>query len=112
MRRIWMEIQKMFTGYEFKWSDKAIIMNRVHKNVKHIVNFITIITKQFIFQQKCLQVIPWYGNLHREIAFYCKLEFTNCKTNEPAMKRFQRRWNPVLSFFSSRSVLTCKYYHA
>ena len=98
-KEIWYQLKLIFISYEYNWSDKAIVTNSVHENPKHVINLVTLIAKQFIFQQKCLEITPNYNNLRREISFYCKSEYNNSLKNVKQLDKFNKKWTPVLSSY-------------
>ena len=51
-------------------SKEQIIFNCYEKRTNDVKNFIILITKQFIYQQKCLQKKPSTNSLLREIYFH------------------------------------------
>ena len=53
---IWKQVEtfvKRFTSVKLNTSPKAIICNSVHSKPTHIVNFVCLIVKQYIYRKKC-----------------------------------------------------------
>ena len=74
---------------------KSIIFNTVLAKKTHIVNFLVLLFKFSIFQQKCLDTKPTVAYIKKEIIFYYNLELSKCVTNKDKLK-IKRRWQPVL----------------
>ena len=71
-----------------------ILLNTAHTKTKHVANFITLLTKQFIYRHCCQQQIPTISKLKREIILYYKIEkFIATNTNRIA--KFHRKWKNI-----------------
>ena len=45
------------------WNSESIILNEVVEKKGHVINFICLMTKQFIYRQKCLGQRPIFSHL-------------------------------------------------
>ena len=91
---IWETIQECIMSKR-KLTKYEILSNVVNANKKHIDNFVVLITKQFIFQCKCLNKRPTSSEVLYNIDMICKIEMENAKkeTNEAKVKK---RWSPYI----------------
>ena len=88
--KIWQSLQEWFPEVEF--TKINIMCNTVHSNNKHILNLITLITKQFIFRCKCMNTTPNITAVIKEI----KLNYEIDKINEDKSNTLLK-WGPVLN---------------
>ena len=57
VQHLWRQLQNFATKYTkdtLNQTCKAIVCNRVHDRAEHIVNFMCLITKQYIYRKRCL----------------------------------------------------------
>ena len=87
---IWNWLQSTCNNYEYNWSTPNIIFNNVHPNAKNIVNLLTLIAKQYIFREKCLNNPPTIQGLRHNIRFHYYRE--NQLYNS---EKLNKRWLPV-----------------
>ena len=71
-----------------------IIYNLVHPKSGHIVNFIVLVAKFYIYQSKCEGKLPTVDGVTRDIKFYRKAEFTIALNNDKSNKHYSK-WSPV-----------------
>ena len=76
---------------EFKWEN--ILINRVHKDRKHIVNYMVLITKQYVFAQKCLGSQIQFPDVISKIEQIYQYEKFNAKGNKQEIT-VHNRWCP------------------
>ena len=96
VQKIWTRFAEIFLENELDSLNFAnILFNRViFKPENHIVNFLVLVTKQFIFRKKCqnkklsINELMYEYNLHRKIELY------NAATNQTT-KKCTKRWSPV-----------------
>ena len=74
---------------------ETVIFNTVHKNKKHVSKLITLVTKQFIYQSKCLNKQPTSKGLLAEVTFMYNLEKQTSQTNSKQFNSFEKKWRPV-----------------
>ena len=59
VRDLWTQMEGIFNQYckqeDMNITDQSIISNSIVKPVGHVVNFMCLLTKQFIYKQKCLK---------------------------------------------------------
>ena len=58
---------------------KEIILNTVHSNTNHLVNFIVVVVKQHIFASKCLGMKPSICTVVNQIENIYQIEKYNAK---------------------------------
>ena len=66
---LWTYVQQICQDKNCCWSDDHIILNDCYPVVRNAINIVTLITKYFIFQQKCLGNKPTKNGLIKEILF-------------------------------------------
>ena len=69
-----------------------IIFNTCHVKPNHIINFIVLMVKYCIFQQKCLGNQPSIGYI---IMFYHELDVSKAKTKK-RYEKVLKKWRPML----------------
>ena len=100
VNKIWKQLTLALGKVEsLTWTKQNIFYNLVHENPKHIVNLITLITKQWIFAHKCMDEIPNYHNLLYKILEVYKIELYDNYSHSA------RKWGPVLDLFSDEMLL-------
>ena len=72
---------------------KNVILNSIHYKPEHIVNYITLIVKQFIFYCKCANKKPGIVEIMAKIESIYQIEKYNAKHDYTLMKRF-KKWLP------------------
>ena len=75
-----------------------IIFNEVHVNPNHVINTITLITKQFIFRCKCKDTALTYNGIVNEIKQNFYIEMYNVKVLNN-VKKMAKKWSPVRHVF-------------
>ena len=95
-RQVWTYIKDRFDVQIIDTSDKAIIFNEIVKNRKdHVVNFICLITKQFIYRQKCLKKEIHFPILKAYIHQIESVEKYSAIKNQK-LSIHQKKWFPVV----------------
>ena len=94
VQKLWDHVKrwiiKKFGVLELSWNIGSVINNRVIEKANHVVNFICLITKQFIYSQKCLgkelifNVLEYKFQLIQSIEKYIavsndKVQYHECK---------------------------------
>ena len=98
--KIWEDLKELFDIPNTNWSNEQIMTNKIHQNVKHVINFIALIVKQFIFRSFCREEIITLNKVIFEILGYQRTDKykLKCKTES-----YDSKWDPVedaLSMFS------------
>ena len=93
IKPIWDYLKQMIKdkGRVLTWTMQSIMENKVHLKNTHVINFITLAVKQFIFQQKCLKNGVDIQTTCNQIRFYYKMECFNVNNKE----EITERWRPV-----------------
>ena len=99
-RKIWNDLKEEFKIVNCTWSDVNIILNVVHPKMKHILNFLVLVAKQFLFRQKCLQSAVTSQLIFQEYVFYIKRDCSNAIVHNK-QKRFLKKWKPVFHKFQT-----------
>ena len=95
-KKLWKYLQEITENVQLKteWSNENIIFNEVVEQTYHIVNLLTLVTKYYIFQQKCLGNKTSLLGLRAEMYFIFKMERDDArKTNKE--NRFKKRWEAI-----------------
>ena len=69
-----------------------VMSNTVNKTKQHIDNYIILVLKQYLFQEKCLGNIPSSIKLRRRIEFIAKIE-SDITMN---VDKTRKRWSSVI----------------
>ena len=72
---------------------KMIVLGRIVSPKDHIVNFLFLITKQYIFAAKCLNIFPCFNKVKEKIFSICKQERYNA-TKHDRLERHKQNWAP------------------
>ena len=92
---IWEKVQVFLTTcttiamHELNFQKENLILNSVHPNPGNIVNFIVLITKQFIFACKCRQTPYAFCNLLLKIENLYQSEYYNARYNPNLRIKFR-----------------------
>ena len=89
---LWELIRKCLPSVEI--SPENIMLNNVLSQ-KHIANLFILVTKYYIFQQKCLGQRSNINGLKSELRFTYNLEHENAQIKHK-LKDCEKRWRPVL----------------
>lgn len=77
VKNLWMDLRLLLTKYNIvnlDFSLRNIMFNQVHANKNHVINFIVLITKQYIYRSRCFKEKPKFSTLLREIENVYKVE--------------------------------------
>ena len=77
-----------------------IIFNRTHINKFHVLNFITIFVKQYIYRMRCKGSQPSIQGMILEIEFFHSIEWANAKVAGRTCQH-KKRWSPFFNFQES-----------
>ena len=72
------------------------IFNLVHENKYHIVNFVTVFLKQYIYRCHCLGKKLNIRSFWTELEHFHNLEFANAIVENRVSKHY-KKWSPILS---------------
>ena len=99
---MWSHLQKVCNEFSIdaKFVPQNIIFNHLHPKPQHIINFLTLVTKQFIFRTKCLnQKITW-NKLCNEFKLIENIELHNAIRSKNIGKHM-KKWSPIKPFIQS-----------
>ena len=94
-KKIWSFIERKL---QVQWTRGEIICNNVASPAGHIYNLVALITKQYIFRKKCLDVRPNINELIKEIRFTYIIELYMAKV-ECKVKKCEGKWNSIAHAF-------------
>ena len=88
--KIWKKLGEYLDeyGFELKNDPKSIILN--NGNEAHIVNFIILVVKQFIFRCKCNNKKPNWQMVLDEINLLYKIELHNALLDRTLVKHLEK----------------------
>ena len=95
--RIWEQIKgitRKYTQEEMHWTAEKVMLNRIHPNPRHVVNFICLVTKQYLYRQKCYGKKPAIQEITAEILNQERVEKYIAVKNGRALKHF-KKWHPT-----------------
>ena len=78
---------------EIDLTPENIMLNRVHAKPKHIINYLVLIVKQYLFYCKCANKSFVFVEIIHKIESMYQMEYYNAKHNDKLRKSF-RRWEP------------------
>lgn len=100
-KQIWNEIKDYIaqnidteTLNLLEWSVKTICFNLVHPKPASVVNMLVLITKQFIYRNRCASQLPNSNALIAEIEQIYKIEYNIAKENGKLVKHYQK-WSQL-----------------
>ena len=95
VKEIWQEIKKLCKGITDKdnceISEENIMLNRVNGKPSHIFNFITIVTKQYIYATKCSDKKLSFQELKGKIELFQRYELFQAKKDDKVTQHC-RKW--------------------
>ena len=87
VQRIWIECKTFVTQFlllsdmNTTWNVKTVILNNVHATDAHLVNFLILVIKQFIYRCKCQNSVPTFIDGLRVFDKIKSIELYNAKKN-------------------------------
>lgn len=76
------------------WSSENIIFNLVHPKSGHVVNFLVLITKQYIYRCRCLLITLEFSNLKKEIEAVRRIEYYIAK-DKAKLQNHYSKWSQL-----------------
>ena len=73
------------------------ILNSVHENPNHVINFVTIFLKQYLYRNRCMNKKPTKEGFLIQLINHQNMEFSNAKRNRKTGKH-KKRWKPLFQF--------------
>ena len=73
---------------------ESIFLNNVNDKPGHIGNLVTLLTKFYIYQQKCLGKRPSRAGLSQEIKYFQRMEKYNART-QIMLDKYGKRWADI-----------------
>ena len=94
-KRIWLFIQNIIPNIKIlPLNEEKIVLNTIHQNVRHIVNNIVLLTKQYLYRHRCQSKLPSINGIKKEINLLYNIEKYNATKNRK-VKSFYARWSPL-----------------
>ena len=90
----WIENIAVQNNVETTFTYETIMLGKVHVNRSHILNFITLMGKQFLYRQRCLQKNVRLNDFIAQVDFQHKIELFNSKRNMRISKHI-KKWSPI-----------------
>ena len=94
VQKIWDFVKTLTTEQNVKWSRETILSNTVHQEPKKAINAVVLVTKFFIFQQKCLGNRPTIAVIKNQIYELSKIEEYNA-TLEGKIAKHVKNWSLI-----------------
>ena len=79
---------------------EAWILNETQPNPKHVINFIVLHAKQYLYKQRCLGKMPSLQSWLNDLLYIKKIELFNSK-REMRLCQFKQYWNPISEALSN-----------
>ena len=70
----------------------SFILNNIHDNPTHIINFVCILLKQFLYKHRCLGKTPTKEKFVVELTVHHNIEFANVKRDN-VLKKHVKKWS-------------------
>ena len=80
---------------------KTFILSCLHERQNHIINFISVCIKQYLFRCRCQNIKPNINKFENEILFLQDVEWFNAK-HSFTVKKHIKKWGPVFPELFSR----------
>ena len=93
-KSIWARLSNFLMVENSIWNDQNIMENLVHQKPTHIINFIVLVVKQYIYRCKCQENIPNYTQAMNEIYMQYKMDKYNA-TADCQTECHNKTWGPV-----------------
>lgn len=104
IQEIWKEIKnyikindKHNTSEILQWRDRDIILNTVHPKAANVINFLVLISKQYIYRCRCLKQKPNKDCLLQEIENIQNMEF-RIANYKGKLIRHVIKWSTLMDF--------------
>ena len=96
IERLWAELFKLcdFKGIEVYKTVNHILLLGIHDKPQHVVNYLVIIIKQYIYSLRCLNQTPSIAGMKNVIEKQYNVEYFIAKT-EHVESKFHRKWKPI-----------------
>lgn len=83
-----------------EWTDENIMFNHVHPKRSHVINFLILIAKQYIYRQRCAGRALYSNLLFKEIETIYNLE-TSIANSKLKSKRHVSKWSRIYQQLAS-----------
>ena len=95
-QRIWSFVniycKRIFPEEMFSLSFENLLLNSMHQKPQHVINFIFLVAKQYLYASRCLKQTPSTHALEARIEKYRNIEYYNAiKSNN--VLRHLKKWN-------------------
>ena len=97
VKPLWIKLFKFLENLDIETNQsiESILLNDVHENSAHIVNFCTLLLKQYIYKKRCQKKVPSYEQFIVELEISHNVDFANAKVAHKLYK-YKKRWNPIV----------------
>ena len=82
---------------EFNQSKEDFLFNLVIDNANSILNFVSVLLKQFLYVKRCTKECPRLPQFIAMVELYQNIEFSTARTKNTVDKHV-RRWSPIFAF--------------
>ena len=89
---VWKFVRKRYVNAVINLQDVNVIMNTVHPKPNHVINYMCLVTKQYIYAQKCKGKTLHIEELTSRINLYEKIEKYNAVKNGNLTKHV-KKWS-------------------
>ena len=84
-------------GIVIRLDKVAFILNDIHEQPSHIINFICVMLKQYIYRCRCRGKIPKKEQFLVELEVHHNAELANAKVCR-RLESHRRWWRPIVEF--------------
>ena len=115
IKQVWNEFKQFINQHvcykgSITLTTKTIILNSVHPDPKNVINFLVLVTKQYIYAQKCLGQKIMFKQLVENFTKLKELELYNARKDFKEFKH-DRKWKIFkYSPWSQERIIILKWY--
>ena len=94
VHELWIQLERLMlktNNDEIQFNVENVLFNRIAKSSRSVKNFLCLITKQYIYRQRCYQAVPSFIEL-RNIIFNVKNTEMYIARKNDKMKKHVKKW--------------------
>ena len=76
-------------------NEQDFVLGNLNCNPYHIINFVVIFAKQYIYKNKCLGKVPALDVFQTELETIQKVELYKVKYNCKKLRNHVKKWSPI-----------------
>ena len=107
VQELWQQVYRLiFTwlGIKTKMTANAILLNRFHGDLRNVINFIGLVTKQYIYAIRCKNDKPNIFELERKIHKFKNFEYYQAKKVN-LLDKHKNKWTNIATLSDGENML-------